>query len=770
MAAITLYQYPASLESQAFGSGSYGDVDDPWDSNDGWTTKYGLLAANNGTTYRKAYASFGLTAPQTGVSINWIRVHAWLAIGRSGGSWVAEPVIICGVRPGSSATYYDSSSRTIVANGGRATGSGSYAVTTLPAYNFNTSSWEGGSTGFAHVYWEFATNPVTGLPWTVSELQDLLVSVWADSTKGSPGAGTDLPPGQNGSNFGAYCTSFYVEINANQAAAGIEEKRLAASAYLRLFRNGVEPVSLRAPLQAAKVDAGDVISMAHPLAPSPDGLGWGVRPWERHYGMVLGKSVDSSGKTVTLEVLDLYRFMCSLWFPAITDVPYTEEGQGIPYLDAGGGRSFTRYATNQGGAKTKGYVRVQEKDVLYVEVPQDKEKWSPDGLAVFRESYAALQNNSFSQGTGNAFTGWTNVSGGTPTGTVTESTSKFLFDVSGLRRSAFLDSASGGWAGLSQATASLGTGYLRLHVIGERTAGSTAANLFWRLTRATDGWYWNDSSGAWQAGSVDNLLTAMAVGEVKDTWSKVMPSAGSSTTYTLYVLSQGGDDLQLYYANLWWGLSKTGGVSNSGVDMLRPPFVTTTAAAYEGQDILTIANPATARSWDPTRGTGLLIFKAAWANDDMENGSPSGGVPSKCRVLALNYVGDNNYDVVLYYRADANTSYMVFKRRAAAVDYTVSVALTGADRPSAGSVMKVAWRWQATDGELGLGDYAAAVFCSTDGRAPLKGTGTVASWAPGTMVIYLGCGFSSPPDGNLRDVEIVPFVLPDVEIYRRLGV
>jgi hypothetical protein len=154
----------------------------------------------------------------------------------------------------------------------------------------------------------------------------------------------------------------------------------------------------------------------------------------------------------------------------------------------------------------------------------------------------------------------------------------------------------------------------------------------------------------------------------------------------------------------------------------------------------------------------------------MELGSPSGSPPSKTRVLAASWVDASNSDVVLYYKADAAMSYLVLKRRLGGADYVVSVALTGADRPSIGSVMKIAWRWQAREGELGFGDFAAAVFCSTDGRAPLKGTGTIAEWNPGPTTINLGSGWSSQLDGWIRDVEIVPFVLPDDEIYRRLGI
>ena len=767
-ATTTYYLYPASNGTATSASGSYTDIDDAWNAPDEWTTTARLDAANDGATSHNAFACFGLTAPPTGLTINWIRVHIRLANAVYGAADpVTEPVINVGVRLAGGAIYYNSSSRTIVDAGGVATASGTYAITTLPHNNRNIGGWRRG-TGWAQAYWQFTSKPDGTGVWTASDLQTLLLAVWADSGKGSPGTGTILPPFSGYTQPGTYFTSLYVEVNATLASVDIEEKRLMQSALLKLVRSGTETLQIGLPPAAADVDLGGLVAVSHATAPDASGAGWGRRVGDSHVGILLGKTIDLGAKRIIVDLLDGFRFHCGLWFPAITDLPYTEEGQGIPYLDAGGGRTFTRYSVNAGGAAftTKGYVRRQTADTLYAEVPLSKEKWSPDGLAIFRESYAALPNNSFSQGAGTAFTGWTNVVSG---GSIAESTSKYLFDVAGLRRSALLTSAAGGWAGFTHATASLGaTGFLRVHIIAERFAGNTDVNLHYRLL-ASDNWYWNDAGNTWQVGYVGNTLTSMAVGAIGDTHSKVIPSHGTGT-YTLHVYALTGTDaMYLYYANVWWGATATGGNASSGADMRRPPFVTTAAAAYEGQDILTIANPATARSWDPTQGTGFMRLKTAWAHADMEAGGYTGNPPTKPRMIAMNLLDGNNRDAVFYYKGDANTGYFAFRRRVASADYAALVAVTGADRPSVGSVVRVAWRWQATGGELGLADYTLKLFVSVDGRTPLTATQTAVAWAPASTTINLCGGFSGEWDGWIRGLEIVPYVLPDNEIYRRMG-
>ena len=764
MAITTFYLYPAANGDADWTSGSYFDIDDPWDAPDEWASAARLVAATNGTTSRNAFYCFGLSTPTTGLGINWIRVHLRLSNGVFGGvDPVSEPVINAGVRPGNSATFYNSSSRTIVNTGGCATASGSYGITTLPHCNLNTGAWRRGS-GWAQVYWEFASNPVTASAWTVSDLQSLVLAIWADSGKGSPGAGTILPPFDGGVEAGTYFTSFFVEVNATLASASIEEKRVMQSALLKLVRSGTEIVQVGLPALAADVDLGGIVGVSHADAPDASGAGWGRQPWERHSGFVLGKTIDLGTKSVVMDLLDGFRFHCGLWFPAITDLPYTEEGQGIPYLDAGGGRSFTRYAVNAGSAKTKGYVKRQASDTLYAEVAVDKEKWSPDGLAVFRESYAALLNNSFALGTVPP-TSWANGSAG---GTVSSVTSDFLFDAPGLRQCVSL---VGNYAGLYQ-SATLGAGSIRVHIISSRRVGTVGTGArFYRLYDGAN--FYRDDTRTWQAGAWNNLLATDAGGainEILDTWSKVIPVTGTKT-YTLYIYVAGASDNErFYYANLWWGASTTGGDSSSGVDMRRPPFVTTTAAAYEGQDIPNFANPQAALAWSPTRGTGLVTLKTAWSDVDMQTGSAAGVLPSKTRVVALHYKDGDNYDAVLYYKHDATTSYLVLKRRIVNVgEYFVFLTLTGADRPSVGSTMKIAWRWQALDGELGLGGYAAALFCSTDGRTPLKASGTLGAWTAALGTIYLASGFSSQWDGWVRGLELVPYVLTDAEIYRRRG-
>jgi hypothetical protein len=776
----TFYLYPASvvdLGGTRGQTGSYTDIVDAHDADDGFSTIYSQLCGAAATA--TGWSSFTLTPPTTGVTINWIRVHyvfwrqTWGPLG-----WNDVNAAFAGsIRPASSATYYTSTTRAVVDSGGSLVTYGAHGVNLIPEVNRNTGVW-GTGTGPAHAYWEWTNNPVTASTWTVSDLQNLVVCFAFDSSKGSPNTLYNLDYSTTGGYPAYVATSIYVEVNATQAAASIEAQRLNASAFLHLFSNETEAVEVSLPLSAADADIGSTVALVHELGPSADGLGWLEKPWQRHYGMLLSKSIDPVGKKVTAKVLDLYRFHCNLWFPAVTDIGYTEEGQGVPYLDAGGGRTSYRFSTALGGTvsnsptgRTKGYVQRQATDSLYAEVPFDKEKWSPKGLAFFRESFALIQNNSLSQGT-TAFTGWLDTSTG---GVLNPITVDWLFDVAGLRRCCGLVCTTvGTWAAIQQSVAGVGTGYMRVHIISAARTRTAAANRFWRLYDGAN--YWNDTTGAWGASANNPIATdtAPVINEIRHTYSKLISLTGPKTV-TLIIVTQSsslpGENERLYYANLWWGATKSGGVSSAGVDMQRPPFVTTTAYSYEAQDLLVMANPASARSWNPAQGTGFFRGETAWSDADMEV-LPDVTVaqPTKIRMIALDYVDDSNQDAVFYWKYDANTSYVSFRRRVGGTNYRADAALTGSDRPSVGSVLRVAWRWQATGGELGLANYTIKVFVSTDSRTPITGSNTSAAWAPGTASFYLASGFSAQFDGWVRDVSVVPYVLPDDEVYRRMGV
>jgi hypothetical protein len=773
LAETTFYLYPASNDGPYTNCSpsTYLDIDDPYDSVTiglgGTPTQCANFnAANDGASYRNAKGSWGLTSPTSGVSINWIRLHVHKIVKvRQGGSWVAEPKFVALVRPGGSSTYYASSSRTIVNTGGNLTTSGSYQITDLPSYNANTSTWGSGDNENGHVYWQWSTNPVTALAWTVSDLQNLLVAVACDTgiTTSPASIGmAQLPPGSTGSNFDVRYGAIYVEVNANTAAASIEEKRSQGSAYLRVQRDPTAVFDMQVPLGAGRVGVGDVVPVTHRLGPTEDGGGWGRKQWERSYGIVLDKQLDPTGRSWRIRTLDMRQIHTRLWFPAITDLAYTEEGQGIPYLDQGSGRTFDR--KNGTPASTYGYVLKQEDDTLYAEVPHDKEKWTPEGLAIFRQSYAVLKNNSFSQGSGSSFTDWTQGSAGGG-GTFAESTTDYIFDATGLRRAAKLttDAASGSELTLSQGVGLGADGSIRVHVIHKKVSGTTTTYFVWRLQRSSDSYYWNESSGAWQSGAANNALNVSGTDDViEETHSGVIPCDTSAATYTLtvYALHTASDEHSIiyYYANIW---------QDSAADSVaaqRPPFVTTTAYVFEGDDLLYFDNPPSGRCYDPEKGSVTLTLKAGFDHEDLTATTP--------RYLLTNYVDASNYDALYFEKVDASSCRVVFDRVVSGSSVgTAAATLTGDDRPSPDSIMKIGARWQATDGELDGSDYDAKVFVSTDGRTPVTGTGTLAAGATGTANLYFGAtAGGSQIDGYLRDLDISPYVLTDNEIYARLGV
>ena len=755
MAETTFYLYPASNDGDFnfMNPSLYSGIDDPHDAVT--PSDYCALGAHSdGSTSRNCRGSWGLTAPPTGVTtINWIRLHlagGWKT--SSGGSWTSEPICIALLRPGGSSTYYASSTRTIVA--GYST-SGSYQVTDVPA-----------SSPYGHAYWHFATNPATASAWTVADLQALLVSYVADTSITTSPASIGMaqcPPGELGSNFLVRAGGIYVEVNAVAADESIEGRRSMGSAYLRFLRNPAAIFDMKVPLLAGAADVGDVVPVTHELGPTEDGTGWGREQWSRRYAQILDKQLDPTGRTWLIRAMDLRAVHTRLWFPGITDLAFTDEGQGIPYLDSGGGRTMGRI--NAAVESTYGYTPVQAEGTLYTQVAQGTERWSPDGVAIFRALDAEVKNNSFSQGSGATFTDWTPVTVGS--GTVGEGTAIYLFDVSGYRRYAVLNSSvtAESAARLRAVTGSLAAGYLRLHVKLMAMYLGSGDGLVYRLQRNSDNYYWTESSDTWGSAAVYNPLTVTA-DTVTD--HQAIATTTGTTTYNLDILADnrstttgatGRFQARFYYANLWH--------STAADDLAakRPPFITTSAAQEEGGDLLYFENPASARCWDVTRGSAKLSVKAAFAHGDLTATTP--------RYLLTNYVDSSNYERLYFEKVDASTCRVRFERVTGSTSRgTVTATLTGDDRPSVDSVMKVGLRWQATDGELGESDYAVKLYVSTDGRTPITGTGTMSAAGDASVAkLYFGAtAAGSQIDGYLRDLDVSPYVLTDAEVYRRLGV
>ncbi len=751
-------------------SGGAADIDDPYDAPDFRVTY--LKQTVPSVAGETGWARFTLTAPRPGVTINWIRAHYILWTESASGGPDAEQVFAGAISPNLSANHYTSTSRTIVDAGGRLIASGAHAVTNFPHYNINTGGWNyGAGGGPAHAYWQYDVDPSDGLPWTVAKLQNLLANFTFDATKGTPNALFNLTYQTVGSNPRIGLTSLYVEVNENVATASIEEKRLLISAHLRLFREALDIVTWKLPPAAADNDIGDIVALSHGLGPSADGLGWGPRPWERRYGYVLEKDVAATGdKTVLLTVLDVTRFVCGLWFPAISDLPYTEEGQGVPYLDAGGGRTVTR--------STVAYVKCQAADSLYVQVAANKEKWTPLGLAAEDPYLSGLLNDSFSVA-GAPHASWTNsTSGG---GAVGATTSDFLFDISGLRRACTLSSSAGAsnFAGVYQAFTPAGSAYMRAHIFSKSTAVPYPANHLYRVQRGSDGWYWNDAAGAFENGVRSNPLNTSSTTAPCETYSKPFPCvAGVAYTLYVYVIEGSGSGypgnqaVTVYYAALYFN-------AVNGCDFVPTPIVTTNATVASASDRIVVANPPSAISLDIVRGTGLLKARIAWDHAWMPDSYGHTFIYGGADAEEPSFL-----EGVYYRRISATEGRFEFFRYWLGVSLGAAITVTNvsgpggtSELPQCGDLLKIGWRWQRTDGELGLPDNAAGILVSglRGGTTVKTAIGTVPLALLPSVPIILGApALAIEPSwrlcGTLRDVEVVPYVLSFDEICRRLGI
>src|SRR3989304_5209320 len=106
MAEITFWLSPASVYDSggdALLIGGAADIDDPHDSIDGFASYQKFQSAGDGLTTRVGWVRLALSAPQSGVTINWIRVHYYLWKESAGGFWVSEPSFGGAICPAASA-------------------------------------------------------------------------------------------------------------------------------------------------------------------------------------------------------------------------------------------------------------------------------------------------------------------------------------------------------------------------------------------------------------------------------------------------------------------------------------------------------------------------------------------------------------------------------------------------------------------------------------------------------------------------------------------
>lgn len=733
MANQLTFLYPASdfdIVNTPLGvQNGWAEIDDPQDAPDDLTTIMACFV--HASQASVGHVDFGFTAPPTGVTIVSVKMKARVFISTAGpDAWDAYPAVTGSVRPAGSTRFF----------GTTISGINNH-------YNFNTATWTNGTGPITYTFGTWTTNPATGIAWTISDLQNLKA--------GLSGAAGDWSLPTAGGNSPAFdVTQLFLEVESAPLAVNIEPVRSLLSLYYRLFgRRPPRFVDIDCAERFAAVDVGEEIEMSHPGGPAPDGQGWREGPGERRDLVVLTREVNPMTGAVKLRCADLRDNACLFFGSFRTTLGYGPEYQGIPMLHAGGGplslvRAQTAYIERPG-------------DRLFVAAASNLLKLSADGLAVEGSLDKNWElNSTFSQGSGAAFTSWTPATGGA--GTIAEDLGSWLFDETGLRRSAkVVVTVAGDIAQLSQAVTP-GNVNFRVKFRFFSDVGPTRLGIL--IRRASDSLDWNDSTGTWVTAPLINFVAgATGLGSFI---SKII-APGSATTITVFAgfFAVGGGATAATAHLYSIELLTAGSIYPGGT-----PVVTTTATVTRIADQVSLPNPSTGRVWLAETGCFALGFIPMWNHTDLVDGDIK-------VLLSVDYVTGAKKDVVYYKRVSTTAGEYHYERAngsGAAADVVIEVA--SSDVPVRGVTARVGGFWTDGTGQLGYGALkhrlyvkptVAPVLKSADGTVGSLAAlaGTSALW-PGSNLGLAGINFS---DGFMTFLETCQRVPYETELYRKMG-
>ena len=704
----------------------YSIVDDPKGSPDDSAGNYGYETAVFSVTTHMS-AEWDLTAPPSGVTITDLTITARLNASSLNANTHTLTNIKAFVRPGGVGTR----DKKTLGSGSLVSGTGA-----------SPTGW----TVMVTVPW--TVNPNTGIAWTIPDLQSLVIGIqWDDIDSG----GSSIPLG--------YVSQVYVDWTGTTIAQTTERFRAMGSAVLRMLRKPFEPTTVITDAEFADISPGDPFVVDHQLGPAAGAaqaialtpaIGWGKQKWSRRDHICFGNTLHPELLEVDVEGWDARAFRARLWAVFKHDLGYSDEAQGMVWLDSGGGRTFTRPAQ-------AGYVLKQSQDILYAQVPADFPKWDTEGLRIEDGGDTnRILNSSFSQGSGTTFTNWT----WSGAGTIVEDLVNFLFDAAGLRRACRLTQGANTTGFMTAAaTAATSDAYIRIRAIGRMLAAASAGLGIpqVRVSRSSDGKYWNDTTGTWDVATTNNVIAPGTVGGF-DWASKLIPTSGSNT-YTALLGFFGTNGLGTGASVVLQEFEITTGTQAQMV-AIRSPLVTTTAAVTRVADSLLAQNNAAARWWDASTrgGTVFVRLKTLWAHSDSADGDYRWMLFMGTIGLKTEFMG--------YRRVNSGLGEWVFRRRFdGSTVYDAVVQVSGAQFPTYLSEKKVAFRWIGPDQELGLPAYTLTMFAEGISGSTL---GVAQDIATNTDVLFSAITFGLH-DNIIAEVESVDFCLTDDEIAARLG-
>lgn len=566
----------------------------------------------------------------------------------------------------------------------------------------------------------WTVSPATSAPWTKPNLDDLSIIVGTQDAGGKPIDSIRI-------------TQAHVSVTYQPIPAGIAAAREIASQRLRRYRRPLEECQVEVGLDKLDLELMDDLSITHFAGPHASGQGWGAVNWKRRLHQLREESINLNSMSMNIGTRGRRGYLCTFWDTGESRRTSSAAEDGVARLTSGGTLTYER--------DSKAWIP-DPGSGLVTEIGINQKPIARDGLLVENFATNYLQHSSCVEGAtsvaGLTLAG-TGVNGSAIAASATSGNDP-LFNQAVTANSYLFTAGNPHTADLRAtwpATATITANELVRFSIDHRD--TAAAVLSWRLTRAVDGFFWNDATPGWQVGAVNNAITTST--SRARFRSQVINVGGTNTTVTfaLQITSGGAASRahRVYHVQLEnnpWTTS----------------HVVTTASTYaRAVQTYHIDNVSGARNISSTNGTFLCEFIPVWDAADV------------VAIAGFPTFFDMTYDASNWIRMfwNSGSGNLDFQMRAAGTTYSATKSWT----PVRGTTYKLAARWTSSAGELGL-TRTLSVF--VDG---VKGTDAVRAADPTQSSVDLfiaGDPVNAMSNGNMRRITFSQEVYTDSEIAR----
>ena len=531
-------------------------------------------------------------------------------------------------------------------------------------------------------------------------------------------------------------TCVFVDVTWEVAPAQVGAALVRGSAEIHLRRSALPTIVGRHGLLALDRELLAHAAWQHYAGTNVKDAGWGIRPWERRLGALISSDFDMDALEVTVTDFDLRRFLVSFRDTMSSDEVPSAQYQGVLRLDPGAGRVFVRAETTayieNPSAALQGFTQL-------VRIGADQEKLSIMGPETIELIEPARTNSALRSSYFNGLTGITTAGASTITADTT--VAKLLFEAlespNSLKFTAGNPHGTDGTAAHPVTAAFAANDRIVVSYYHMDDGGEALAIHIQKSGGGSD--YWNDSTGAWAAGPINNSMPVSSTRYAR--WiSKVIDVGTGTPTITATIVQPSGGTVSRVnrggHLQIELGRSATS------------PILTTTVAVARAADNLKIENFTGKVVYDPARLSGAVDVVPNFNSADLA----AGDVQNILRA----YKDANNYDVLFYW---VGTGF-VFRRVVGGVIFDASKAQV----VTRGTPYKIGFRATGTDAEEDLAAYTISVFVNG-----VKGTDAVpgGAWTPGPAeYLYIGQNIAGASllDGGIRQLVIRPFVLADDEM------